>query len=123
MRGPGSAFTRFLLSGAFNTAVTYALYLVLLRIAPYRVSYTISYVAGIVLAYELNRAFVFRTGRSVRSALATPLIYLLQYLLGLAIVTVSISRFEIEPRFAPLLSVAITVPVTFVLVRYAFRRP
>ena len=50
-------FARFLVSGGFNTLVTYGLYLLLLNVLSYRISYTIAYVAGIVLAYSLNRFF------------------------------------------------------------------
>lgn len=118
----GSAFGRFLLSGAFNTAVTYLLYLVLLSFLPYRVSYTLSYAAGIVLAYELNRAYVFRARRSAASMAATPVIYLVQYLLGLGIVTLAVGRFGLDARLGPLVAIACTIPVTFVLTRWVFRR-
>lgn len=122
VRPAGSAFARFLLSGAFNTAVTYVFYLGLLLVLPYRVSYTISYVAGIVLAYELNRAYVFRARRSATSMAATPLIYLLQYLLGLGIVTLAVGRFGLDARLGPLVAIVCTIPVTFVLTRWVFRR-
>lgn len=54
-------FARFLVSGGFNTVVTYGIYLLLLNVLSYKTSYTIAYVAGIVLAYSLNRYFVFKS--------------------------------------------------------------
>lgn len=118
----GAVFGRFLLSGAFNTAVTYLLYLVLLMFLSYRVSYTISYAAGIVLAYELNRAYVFRARRTATSMAATPLIYLVQYLLGLGIVTLAVGRLGLDARLGPLVAIVCTIPVTFMLTRWVFRR-
>jgi putative flippase GtrA len=117
-----SAFGRFLLAGVFNTAVTYGLYLVLLWFLSYRVSYTISYVAGIALAYELNRGFVFRARRSAASLAATPLIYLLNYLIGLGIVSLTVGGFGLDARVGPLIAIVCTIPVTFVLTRWVFRR-
>ncbi|MDB4915513.1 MAG: GtrA family protein [Gemmatimonadetes bacterium] len=115
-------FLRFLLSGGLNTGLTYALYLVLLRVVSYRVSYTISYCAGIVLSYELNRIFVFRARRSISSATMIPVIYLLQYLLGLAVVTIWVGRFGLSSRLAPIVSIALTIPLTFLLTRWSFSR-
>lgn len=122
VRPPGSVFARFLLSGAFNTGVTYVLYLVLLVFLPYRVSYTISFVAGVVLAYEVNRAYVFRSRRSATSMVATPLIYLLQYLLGLGIVTLAVGCFGLDARLGPIIAIICTIPVTFALTRWVFLR-
>lgn len=116
-----SAFGRFLLSGGFNTLVTYLLYLALLQVLPYRISYTLSYVAGVALAYELNRVLVFKTRRSVRSAILTPLIYLGQYIVGLGVVWIVVSKMGLDARLAPLAAIAVTVPMTFLLSRLAFR--
>ena len=120
---PASAlgpFARFLVSGAFNTLVTYLLYLLLLMFLGYRVSYTISYAAGIVLAYELNRVFVFKAPRSFASIAATPLIYLLQYCVGLGVVSLWVEYLGLSAKVAPLVAIALTVPVTFLLTRWAF---
>ena len=113
-------FARFLVSGAFNTLVTYLLYLLLLQFLSYRISYTISYAAGIVLAYELNRVFVFKAPRSLASIAATPLIYLLQYCVGLGVVSLWVEYLGLSARIAPLVAIALTVPLTFVLTRWVF---
>ena len=52
-------FARFIVSGGLNTFVTYLIYLGLLFILDYRVSYTISYIFGIFISYWLNVKFVF----------------------------------------------------------------
>ena len=63
-----SRFFRFLISGAINTSVTYGIYLLLLPVMSYPISYSIAYVIGIGVAYFLNRAFVFRAHQGARSA-------------------------------------------------------
>ena len=82
---------RFLISGAVNTTLTYAAYLGLLGLIGYVPAYTIAYIAGIALSYALNTIFVFRAAPTLRSAMLFPLIYLVQYLLGLAVLYVSVT--------------------------------
>ena len=114
---------RFLLAGAGNTLLTYLLYLLLLRPVGHRVAYGIAYAAGIGLAYILGRGFVFKRHAGWRSVLLTPLIYLLQFCLGLVIVEVSITLLGLRAEIAPLLAIAATLPLTYVLSRWAFMRP
>lgn len=116
-----STVVRFLLGGGLNTALTYLLYLALLLILDYWAAYTISYVSGIVLSYFINRKMVFRAAPSCASALLFPAIYVVQYLLGLAVVHAWIRMFDLPAPFAPLVAVAVTLPVTFVLSRAVFR--
>ena len=77
---------RFLLSGATNTALTYALYLVLIRFLNYNVAYIITFTVGILIAYILNRFIVFREKGRFGITLLFPTMYVLQCLLGLIIV-------------------------------------
>ena len=53
MRQTLRELARFLAAGAVNTALTYAIYLLLLAIAPYLVAYTVAYVSGIAISYLL----------------------------------------------------------------------
>lgn len=118
-----SSFLRFLISGGVNTAATYAVYLLLLRITDYKLAYTVAYVVGIVLAFVINRLFVFRTHRGWRSAALFPLVYLLQYLVSLGIVWLWVQQWQLPKEIAPLISIAVTIPMTFVLSRFVFGRP
>ena len=108
------------MSGGFNTALTYAIYLLLLMIAPYQLSYTVAYVIGICLAYMLNRFFVFKSHRGTRSLLMFPLVYLAQYMVSMLTLWVWIDHFGRNPKAAPLVAIIITVPVTYLLSRFIF---
>lgn len=110
------------MSGGVNTALTYGMYLFLLTLIPYRWSYTISYISGIFLAYFLNRFFVFKSHRGLSSAVLVPLIYLVQYSLSLAILWWWVEVLDLEEKVAPLIAIAITLPVTFILSRLAFAK-
>lgn len=65
-------FLRFLISGGFNTAITYAIYLMLLMFFPYKTSYTVSFASGIVIAYSLSRYFVFKKRRGLNPSFFSP---------------------------------------------------
>ncbi|POD74571.1 hypothetical protein BKM17_17425 [Pseudomonas syringae group genomosp. 3] len=115
-------FARFLMSGGFNTALTYGIYLVLLMFLSYNISYTISYVTGILLAYVLNRFFVFKSHQGLRSVILLPLIYAIQYGLSLVILWCWVEKLQFDERLAPLAAIALTLPVTFSLSKLAFSR-
>ena len=114
---------RFLVAGGANTAATYGIYLLVLQLLPYRVAYTIAYALGIVLAYALNTWFVFRSAWDWKKLLAYPLVYLLQYGLGMLCLTVLVEQAGVNAKFAPLVVVAITLPVSFFASRFLIKRP
>ena len=112
---------RFVIAGAVNTALTYALYLVLLRWASYAAAYTLSYVAGIGLSLLLHARYVFKASITPRSMVSYPLLYLGQYLLGLAVISAAVNWLNIAQEYALALSIAINVPLMFVLSRWVFK--
>lgn len=116
-----SSFVRFLISGGVNTLGTYLLYLGLLHLMPYWLSYAIAFVCGIGLAYLLNRFFVFGAPRSERKAALLPLVYLAQYGVGALVVYGWVAGLHWPPALAPLASLVITVPLTFAASRWLFR--
>lgn len=118
-----SSFVRFLISGGLNTAATYAVYLILLGAMGYKIAYTIAYVFGIALAFVINRLFVFQTHRGWRSMVLFPFVYLVQYLVSLAVIWTWVERLQLSPKLAPLIAIVITIPITFVLSRLVFGQP
>jgi putative flippase GtrA len=111
---------RFLLAGAVNTVVTFLLYLALLGVVAYPVAYSAAFGTGIVIAYVLNRGFVFRSAGSLRAMLLFPLVYVLQYLLGLAVVVIWVDVLALPEALASLAAVVVTIPVTYALSRLIF---
>ncbi|MDB5889346.1 MAG: GtrA family protein [Polaromonas sp.] len=118
----GRPWVRFLVAGGVNTALTWLLYLLLLERWGHRLAYTAAFAAGIGLAYVLNRFYVFNRHTGWRSMLALPAIYLLQYAVGLGVVEVWVRHLALWPEAAPLVAVAVTLPMTFILSRAAFTR-
>jgi putative flippase GtrA len=112
---------RFVVFGAINTAVTYLLYLVLLRIMSYGVAYTVTYVTGVALSYLLNRIFVFRKPARVDHIVTFPVAYLIPYLSGILMLRILIGYAGMDARIAPLAALLVTVPMSFFLLRAVMR--
>lgn len=111
----------FLISGALNTIVTYAIYLALLSSLGYVAAYTITYLCGILLAYALNTRYVFRVRRSSRGIALFSLVYIFQYLVGLAMLRLAITMLGTSEKIALLASIAVTLPLTFFLSRFVLK--
>lgn len=114
-------FIRFLISGAINTLLTYAVFVLLGRWLHHAVAYTIAYLLGIALSYAMAAMYVFRTGVSVRNALRFPLVYVVQYLYGLAVLSLLVDRFGVPQDLAMIAVIATSIPLTFLMTRHAMR--
>src|SRR4051794_1914679 len=110
-------FVRYVLVGGTNTALTYLIYRLLLLFVPYGAAYTLAYLCGIFIAYVLNARFVFHQPLRWRVAIRFPLVYLVQYLVGVALLAFAVAILHSSDEVAPLVVIAITVPLTFVLSR------
>jgi putative flippase GtrA len=115
-------FARFVAIGATNALATWLVYLALLRWTGYAVAYSVSYVLGIAFAYVANSTLVFRSRMSVRTAAAFPLVYVFQYLAGLALVALQIELLGVPAWLAPWIATAVLVPASFVLTRFVLQR-
>lgn len=123
MRIPGGEKTRFLLAGGFNTALTLALYwLLLLFGAPYLYAYTSSFVLGIFTSYLLNTYLVFRTSWSWRKLALFPSVHLVNYLIGTAVVWSWVSRLGLSAEMAPIVATLVVIPASFVMTRFLIKR-
>lgn len=121
LAGLGRTALRFGLSGGLNTVLTWGLYGLLLRWLPYGWSYSLAFAAGIALAYALGRYLVFRRPGVRGGPLWVALIYLGQYLLGLALVQVWVAWWQAPALWAPLFATALSLPLNFLLQRQVFR--
>lgn len=108
---------RFLLAGGANTVVTYLIYLLLLHVLPYRVAYSATFVLGIVLGYTLNTRYVFRATWQWKRLAAYPLVYVVQYLLGVLLLTMLVERGLANEQVAPLVVVVLSLPIVFITSR------
>lgn len=116
----GEAF-RFLIGAALNVVVGYGSYLLLLQWLNYVPAYAIAYVIGIVVSYVFSALVVFRQPLRARAALSYPLVYVLQFLLGLVLLKVLVEAMHIPAWLGPLVVSVLTLPLTFVMSRIIVR--
>lgn len=117
MRSTNREFVSFVFWGAVNSLTSYLVYAVLLRVLPYLAAYSIAYFTGILLSYFLNSRFVFKQELRLRKALKYPLVYVVQYVLGAASLYLLVHFLKLNKLLAPLVVMAMLVPITFLLSR------
>lgn len=109
------------MAGVINSVSTYVIYVLIVLAAPYAVAYTISYVAGIGISFLLNTSYVFRAAPTKRAAAQYPFVYAVQYLVGLIGLHLLVRYLGVDARIAPLITLLVTVPLSFVLSRRVIR--
>jgi len=97
--------------------MTFLLFEALRRYMPYLTAYSISYVTGVAISYLLNAKFVFERRTSVIGAVLFPLVYAVQYGLGLSLMWLFVDRAGLSPTTALLAVTIVSVPLTFFLSR------
>lgn len=115
--------TRFIVAGGSTTVFSYAVYLGLLHLSiAYIVAYPISFLAGIIWSYCVNTRYVFRRRPTLRGLMAFPLVYTAQLALGTAVVYIAVSALGVPAWSGPLLAIAATLPLTYVMSRWIIGR-
>jgi putative flippase GtrA len=117
MRSINREFCRFIFWGGINTLSGYLLYALMLQLLPYLVAYTIVFIVSIFISYLLNSKFVFKQKLEWSKALKYPLVYAVQYLLGIVSLYLLVRLFRVDKLLAPIIIVVFTIPVTYVLSR------
>jgi len=116
----GREIGRYLLAGGMNTALTYVLYLGLLQVLDYRLAYALAFVAGIGLSFLLLRHLVFARPGKRHSLAWLAASQGLQLVLGLAVVQAWVGWLQGPAWLAPLVAIAVCVPLMFFIQRWIF---
>ena len=111
----------FMVMGATSTGLMFGMYVLFNLFMHYQVSYFISYVFTVIVAYFLNTMFVFKKEVSLKTFIRFPLIYVVQYVLG-AILLEILVRLGFSVTYSPLLIIMLLLPVTYILNRIVFAR-
>lgn len=114
-------FTRFLFFGVLNAGVTYGIYVGCLSYFDFWVSYTISFLSGIVISYYFNTRFIFNRKMEVTRSVIFALAYLCQYGWGLILLHLVIVVAGMSKIYAPLLVLFATVPMNFLINRWILK--
>lgn len=107
--------SKYLLAGGFNTAVTYFLFILLIKIGiQYKLALTLDYAVGLILGYLLNKYWVFNKNEKVQSLIKYLLSYILIFLVNLILLWFSIEFCKANAIFSQLLIILIISIIGFV---------
>lgn len=112
---------RFVVAGGINTALTLALYWLLLEWLEYRLAYTASFAAGVISGFALNTYVVFRVRWSWMRLMAFPSVHFVNYVAGLAIVWLGVRVLGIDERIAPVVAAVAIIPLNFLMTRFVVK--
>lgn len=108
-------WTRFLVGGGINTAITYGIYLILSLFINYQIAYLIAYVIGIIFAYWFNAVIVFKVPLSWKGAFSYPMVYIIQYIMSALFLGIFVEVWQINKIYAPLIVTVVMIPLTYFL--------
>lgn len=113
-------FFRFLIVGGVNTALGYLVTLILhygLHLGV-QLSQALNFLICFPVAYTLQARFSFQVPWSWKRLLIYPLSNIPSLLIQLAVTTIAVDYFGIEPSIAYLLSYVVAIPVMYIVVRF-----
>jgi len=113
----GWQFTRFGLVGVLNTAIQYAVFAILFRLAglPMLLSSALGYLAGLLNSYYVNRKWTFamREGGNRVEFARFLVVNLLAMGMNLLALKVLVARFGMLPEAAQILAIGASLVVNF----------
>ena len=113
---------RFVVGGGINTGFTYVIYLGINEFLPYHVAYLISYTVGVVFSYWFNARVVFCVPVSWKGLATYPVVYVVQYLVSALFLGGLVEFFRISELIAPLIVIAVMIPITYLMSKFVLGR-
>ncbi|MFC7063732.1 GtrA family protein [Halobacillus seohaensis] len=117
MKTNSQEFIRFIVVGIINTFNYYIMYL-LLHVTMeinYMVAHIIGFLISFIISFFLNAYFTFKVKPTLSKFLQFPLTQLFNIAVSSLFVYLFVEHFSMDSTTAPILSVFITVPLTFII--------
>lgn len=110
-------FIRFLIVGIINTVNYYVIYLILhvFMASNYMVSHIIGFIFSMVLSFFLSSYFTFKVKPTLVKFFQFPLTQLFNISVSSILIYLFVEYLIIDSRIAPIVSLFITVPLTFII--------
>lgn len=115
-------FLRYLMGGAFNTLITYVIFLLLNLFINHLTAYSIVFAFGVILSYFINTYAVFRSKATLGNGIGFIWVCGFQYLFGLFTLNILTYLLGIPHAIAMAMVIAMNVPFTFFLLNFVFHR-
>ena len=113
---------RYLVAGGANTALSLAIYWTLQPRIGAVPAYMVAFCTTVLTGYAIHSRWVFREPWHWRGLLRFPVVQLVNLAVGSTIVALMVHGLGVPAWIAPLVAIAVTVPLGFLLVRAAVSR-
>jgi len=110
---------RFIIIGIANFIFTYIIYLLVNIVTSYTVAFTASFGSGILFSAYLNSRFSFSTTLTAKRLTTFIVVCIINYIIGLQILKFAIENLNVDEVLAPILVIAVMVPISFIGTRLA----
>ncbi|MBP1950948.1 GtrA family protein [Virgibacillus litoralis] len=110
-------FIRFIIVGIINTLNYYGIYLIfnLVLGINYMASHIIGFAISLIVSFFLSSYFTFQVKPSLKKFLQFPLTQLFNISVSSVLIYLFVEYFFIDSTIAPIVSLFITVPLTFLI--------
>jgi len=112
---------RFGIVGVLATAIHYGIYWVLQHWMNVNIAYTIGYILSFIVNYLLSAKFTFKEKTNTENGIGFIGAHICNYLLQMVLLNIFIGL-GVSKTLSPIPVYCISVPVNFLLVRFAFKR-
>lgn len=112
---------RFAVVGIISTFLTYLIYYLFLCCANPTISYFIGYLIGVLVNYFLTLFFTFKVKPSRFNGFGFIVCHVINMLLGEILLYIFIC-FGVTEQLAPIPTLAVCVPLNFIMVRFVMRK-
>ena len=113
-------FVRFCVVGTVAAAIHYGVYYLLQMHINVNIAYTLGYAISLVCNFFMTSYLTFRTNPSKKKAFGFGLGHLFNYFLHMGLFNLYL-YWGISKELAPVLVLAIAVPVNFLVLRFVFK--
>jgi len=116
-------YIKFIIVGVVNTAHYYGWYVLFYSLIgwPYLVSHVAATIISMIGSYFMNVYFTYSEKPSWKSFLLFPLTQLTNIVIQTVCMYVFVDWLNLSPYLAPIATVIISVPITFVITRRVIR--
>lgn len=109
-------FLKFAIVGVSNTAISFLVYVVLVKLSLYYIlASIISYIAGILNSYILNTAFVFKEKKTKKNLFMFSSVYLSALLINLSLLYIMVDVFGTGPITGQILVTGLVMIYNYIM--------
>ena len=111
---------KFGMVGCINTVTSLGIYYICVFLGiHYLIAYTLGFVISVLIAYILNKTFVFESKAKTKTSLIkTYIVYSVTFLLGQGMLILMIDVLSMSDLVAPLIVTIINLPINFLCIKF-----